>query len=91
MTLLRSASKGILTSEMEQVASKEGVSPGMVMKGVAEGKIVILRNPLHHSVVPTGIGPGAEDQGKCQCWLVWKECRYGGRGSQGGGSRSLWC
>ncbi|GAW91205.1 phosphomethylpyrimidine synthase ThiC [Calderihabitans maritimus] len=58
MSLLMSARKGIVTPEMEQVADQEGVSAEIIGQGVAEGKIVILRNLQRPNVVPVGIGNG---------------------------------
>lgn len=58
MSLLTSALDGIITPEMEQVASLEGVSPELIRQGVAEGTIVIPCNINHRNIVPVGIGKG---------------------------------
>jgi phosphomethylpyrimidine synthase len=56
MTLMDRARQG-LTDEIRQVASKEGVDPERVRRGVASGRIVIPSNPVH-APDPCGIGEG---------------------------------
>jgi len=51
------AKKGKRTEEMKSVAKAEGVTLGHVMRGVAEGRIVITRN-LRHDIPAMGIGEG---------------------------------
>ena len=58
MTQLTSARQGIITPEMEEVASREGVTPEFIRQGVAEGTIVIPRNVKRRNIVPIGIGKG---------------------------------
>lgn len=59
MPLLRkSALQGVITPEMEQAAEQERVNPEFIRQGVAEGRIVLLRNINHHNVVPVAIGEG---------------------------------
>lgn len=58
MTLMKKAAKGVVTSEMKRVAEREGVNVDLVVKGIAEGTIVIPRNVNHHTFDPVGIGKG---------------------------------
>jgi phosphomethylpyrimidine synthase len=58
MTQILEARKGNITPEMEAVARSEGVSIEHVLKGVADGTVVITRNTLHTSIAPLGIGKG---------------------------------
>jgi len=58
LTQLSSALQGVITLEMEQVASKEGISTEYVRQGVAEGTIVIPRNVRRQGISPIGIGKG---------------------------------
>jgi phosphomethylpyrimidine synthase len=58
MTLqVQSAKLGKITPEMELVAKKERVPVEFILKGVANGRIVILKN-LKHNIQPLGIGEG---------------------------------
>lgn len=57
MTRIELARKGIITEEMETVASAEGVSPQKLISDIAEGVTVITRNILH-GITPLGIGKG---------------------------------
>ncbi|MFH2110845.1 MAG: phosphomethylpyrimidine synthase ThiC [Candidatus Bathyarchaeota archaeon] len=56
-TQMEYAKKGKLTDEVKSVAKAEGLTPGHVMRGVAEGRIVITRN-LDHEIPAMGIGDG---------------------------------
>jgi phosphomethylpyrimidine synthase len=58
MSTLSSALAGKITPDMEQVAAKEGVAPGFIRQGIAEGTIVILRNLNRSNCIPVGIGAG---------------------------------
>lgn len=59
MALLRNcALQGIVTPEMELAAEQERVSPESIRQGIAEGKIVLLRNKNHHNVIQSAIGAG---------------------------------
>ncbi|MFA6990421.1 MAG: phosphomethylpyrimidine synthase ThiC [Candidatus Gastranaerophilaceae bacterium] len=58
MTQLIKAQKGMLTSEVEAVAFKEGLQPQDLMNKVASGKVVILKNINHSNVIATGVGEG---------------------------------
>ena len=58
MTQLISAKNGQLTPEMEAVALIEGIRTEELLKKVADGKVVILKNINHENVIPTGIGEG---------------------------------
>ena len=56
--MMEKARKGIVTPEMEQVAKREGVEVELVVKGLAEGTIVIPRNINRRTLDPVGIGKG---------------------------------
>jgi 5-hydroxybenzimidazole synthase len=58
LTQLSSALKGLVTPEMQQVATQEGVTPEYIRQGVAEGTILIPRNIGRQNITPTGIGKG---------------------------------
>ncbi len=58
MTQKIEAQKGIITREMEFVASEERVSPEWLREKVASGRIVIPVNRNHRGVKPVGIGEG---------------------------------
>ncbi|MEW5953865.1 MAG: phosphomethylpyrimidine synthase ThiC [Bacillota bacterium] len=58
MSTLSSALAGKITPDMEQVAAKEGVAPGFIRQGIAEGTIVIPRNLNRSNCIPVGIGAG---------------------------------
>ena len=57
MSFLEDAKKGIVTEEMKTVAKDEGVTPEFVMRGVAEGHIVVPVSP-YRKVRALGIGKG---------------------------------
>ena len=57
-TLVECARDGETTGEMKFVALKENVSPEFIREGIASGRIIIPRNPLHAGLVPMGIGKG---------------------------------
>ncbi|MEG1827463.1 MAG: phosphomethylpyrimidine synthase ThiC [Gordonibacter sp.] len=58
ITQIDRARAGIVTSEMEIVAAKEGRDPEFVREGVAAGRIAIPANIRHTSLSPEGIGGG---------------------------------
>ena len=53
---MNAARKGIVTKEMEAVASYEGLDVQDIMKEVAAGTIVIPANKKHTCLKPYGIG-----------------------------------
>jgi len=57
-TQMEAARKGIITREMEAVASKELVSPDALRALIAQGRVVIPANKNHASLDPCGIGQG---------------------------------
>ena len=57
-TQMEAARKGIVTNEMEIVAGKENIDINLLMKKIAEGKVVIPANINHKSLSPEGIGEG---------------------------------
>ena len=57
-TQMEAARKGIVTNEMEIVAGKENIDINLLMKKIAEGKVVIPANINHNSLSPEGIGEG---------------------------------
>lgn len=58
MTQIEEAKKGIITPEMEKVAKAEGIEKEELLEKVAQGRVVILFNRRHKSVIPCGIGEG---------------------------------
>ena len=57
MTILEDAKRGIITDEMKTVAKDEGVTVDFVLRGMAEGRIVIPISP-YRKVKICGIGEG---------------------------------
>ncbi len=58
MIQVSEAKKGNLTKEMRAVAEQEGIGEEFVLKGVAEGRIVIPANRQRQGVQVCGIGTG---------------------------------
>jgi phosphomethylpyrimidine synthase len=58
MTQLQAAKAGKITPEMKLVARHEGLEIEFILKGVADGNIVIPANINHKNLVPYGIGKG---------------------------------
>jgi phosphomethylpyrimidine synthase len=58
LTQLESARKGLITDEMKQAAAADQVQPEDLRRGIADGKIVLLRNVHHDNSVPVAIGAG---------------------------------
>ena len=56
-TQMEYAKRGKVTEEMREVARTEDLSPEYIMRGLAEGRIVIPRN-LSHEIPAMGIGEG---------------------------------
>ncbi|MBW2980761.1 phosphomethylpyrimidine synthase ThiC [Candidatus Woesearchaeota archaeon] len=56
MTQLESAKLSEVTLEMEAVSKGEAIPVKRLMKGIAEGRIVIPANKLHKKLNPIGIG-----------------------------------
>lgn len=54
---IKSAREGIVTEEMKIISKKENVPLEKLMRGILNGRIVILKN-IVHSVEPVGIGEG---------------------------------
>ncbi|HHH80328.1 MAG TPA: phosphomethylpyrimidine synthase, partial [Thermoplasmatales archaeon] len=57
MTQLSEAKKGIATEQIKSVAKAEKIDLAVVLRRVAEGKIVVPHNPIH-SPKAVGIGKG---------------------------------
>ncbi|MHA1728108.1 MAG: phosphomethylpyrimidine synthase ThiC [Promethearchaeota archaeon] len=58
MTLqMNNAKRGEITAEMKEVAVNEKLSPEKVRKGIASGRIIIMKNNLRN-ITPLGIGEG---------------------------------
>lgn len=57
-TQMEAAKKGIVTTEMEIVAEKEGKLAEEIRSLVAEGKVAIPANKNHRSLSPEGVGLG---------------------------------
>jgi len=58
MTQLEAAKKGLITPEMQETARYEGVDAEYILKGVAQGTIVIPANHQHINLTPRAIGKG---------------------------------
>jgi phosphomethylpyrimidine synthase len=58
MTQLIKAREGIITSEMEAAAKREGLSPEVIRQGLVDGTIVVPANINHKSLEPCAIGKG---------------------------------
>ena len=56
-TQLEYARRRKITEEMKEIASDEGLTPTYVMRGVAQGRIVVMKN-LRREIPPLGIGEG---------------------------------
>ncbi|WP_432662962.1 phosphomethylpyrimidine synthase ThiC [Wukongibacter baidiensis] len=57
-TQMDAARKGIITSEMEVVSTKESIDVEILRERIAEGKVVIPANKNHDSISPEGVGEG---------------------------------
>ncbi len=55
-TQMNAAKKGIITKEMEEVASYELMNPEKLRGLIAKGQVVIPANKNHHCLKPFGIG-----------------------------------
>lgn len=58
MTQILEARKGNITPEMQAVARSEGVAAEVILKGLAEGTIILSKNNRHASIAPLGVGRG---------------------------------
>ena len=56
-TQLEYARRRKITEEMKEIAADEGLTPTYVMRGVAQGRIVVMKN-LRREIPPLGIGEG---------------------------------
>lgn len=54
---MRDACRGEVTEEMKKVAEKEGISPEILRKRIASGRIIIPKN-IAREIEPVGIGEG---------------------------------
>jgi len=55
---IETAGAGVVSKEIEEIASSEKRSPDFVRQRVADGRIVILRNKLREHIPAIGIGQG---------------------------------
>ncbi len=58
MTQLREAKAGNITQEIRRVAREESISVDKLLRRVAAGRAVILRNVLRENSKPVGVGEG---------------------------------
>lgn len=58
MTQIDAARQGKITSQMYEVACKEGLDPQLICERVAQGHIAIPANTHHRSLVARGVGEG---------------------------------
>jgi len=56
MTQLEQARKGTLTKAIKKVAKDERIDPQLLLKLIAQGKVVIPFNSIHSPLHPVGIG-----------------------------------
>lgn len=56
-TQLEYAKRRKITEEVKKIASDEGLTPEYVMRGVAQGRIVVAKN-VRREITPLGIGEG---------------------------------
>jgi len=73
MTQLESALKGIITPEMEIVASKENRSGEYIREEIAKGRIVIPKN-INHNFSAVGIGNGLKTKVNSNIGTSEKHC-----------------
>jgi len=57
-TQMELAQRGVLTEEVKSIARGEELLPEFVMRGVAEGRIVVTRNLIQREMKSLGIGEG---------------------------------
>ncbi|MHB8172845.1 MAG: phosphomethylpyrimidine synthase ThiC [Nitrospirota bacterium] len=57
-TRMEMARKGNLTPETLAAAKSEGLPPEFLMRGLAEGTVVICRNRVHSGIAPLAVGKG---------------------------------
>ena len=57
-TQMEAARKGIITNEMKHVASVENINIDILVKKMAEGKIIIPANRNHKNLIPGAVGEG---------------------------------
>lgn len=55
-TQMQQARQGIITEQMKQVAGRESLSPEMVRREIAGGRMIIPANINHQNLEPIGIG-----------------------------------
>ena len=58
MTQLELARKGTVSPQIKHVAEKEGVETDLIIRGLADGEIIIPANVNHTNLIPCGIGRG---------------------------------
>ncbi len=59
MTIYDDARRGVITEEMKKIAKVEGVEPEFVRRGLAKGRIVLLRNIKRaEKLNPVAVGEG---------------------------------
>ncbi|MEM4576889.1 MAG: phosphomethylpyrimidine synthase [Candidatus Nezhaarchaeales archaeon] len=58
VTTVEAARRGVIVEEFKAVALKEDIDVSIVVRGVANGRIVIPRNVARENVDPIGIGEG---------------------------------
>jgi phosphomethylpyrimidine synthase len=56
MTQMELARKGTVSPQIKHVAEKEGVETDSIIRGLAEGEIIIPANINHTNLIPCGIG-----------------------------------
>jgi len=57
-TQMDAARKGIITSQMECVSTKENIDPEQLRISIADGKVIVPANKNHKNLDPEGVGKG---------------------------------
>lgn len=76
MTLIEAAKKGIFTEAMEIVSREEKIPKEILIKKIAEGKIVIPGNKNHKNIHPTAVGDGTKTKVNVNLGVSEDCCNY---------------
>ncbi|RLF26715.1 MAG: phosphomethylpyrimidine synthase, partial [Thermoplasmata archaeon] len=76
MTQLSDAKKGVATEQIKSVAKAEKIDLAVVLRRVAEGKIVVPHNPIH-SPKAVGIGKGLRVKVNANIGTSMEHCNLG--------------
>ena len=79
---MQDAQKGNITDEIKLIAETEGVDVHKIVKNLANGRIVILKN-IEGKSRPLGVGKGLKTKDQRQCRILFR-IRKSGMGSRKG-------